>query len=260
MKGFVILAAIIAFIGFVLSFSGFEVVDTGHRGVKTTFGEVVSESLPEGIYFYNPFTSSITAMDTRTQLRQDTTLAYTKDVQATNLTYAINFSLSQDSAHIVYREVGIDWETKQLPQIVAASIKTVIGRYEAVELIANRDKATSEIESLIRDNVEGKHINIGKFELTNVDYNDQFEAAVEAKVVAVQKAIEAKNKTVQVQEEANQKVISAQAEAESMQIRSEALSKNQGLVAYEAVQKWNGVLPTMMLGSESVPFISVPKN
>ena len=42
---------------------GIKVVDTGHRGIKTTFGKVVSESLDEGIYFYNPITSAIRSTD-----------------------------------------------------------------------------------------------------------------------------------------------------------------------------------------------------
>ena len=48
-----------------LTSCGFEIVDTGHRGVKVRFGKVVSESLPEGLYFYNPITSQIHEMDVR---------------------------------------------------------------------------------------------------------------------------------------------------------------------------------------------------
>ena len=40
-----------------------------------------------------------------------------------------------------------------------------------------------------------------------------------------------------------------------MRIRSQALSQNQNLVAYEAVQKWDGKLPVNMYGSAPLPFI-----
>ena len=33
---------------------GIKVVDTGQRGIQTRFGKIASESLPEGLYFYNP--------------------------------------------------------------------------------------------------------------------------------------------------------------------------------------------------------------
>ena len=41
-----------------------------------------------------------------------------------------------------------------------------------------------------------------------------------------------------------------------MSIRANALTKNRALVEYEAVQKWDGKLPSYMLGN-SVPFINI---
>ena len=81
--------------------------------------------------------------------------------------------------------------------------------------------------------------------------------AVEAKMVAQQKAIEEQNRTVQIQQQANQTVITAKAAAESMTIRAQALEQNPKLVEWEAVQKWNGVLPVYSLAG-AVPFINVP--
>jgi regulator of protease activity HflC (stomatin/prohibitin superfamily) len=75
-------------------------------------------------------------------------------------------------------------------------------------------------------------------------------------VIAEQKAQEAANYTQRVREEAEQKLISAKAEAEAMEIKSQALAKNKGLVEYEAVQKWDGKLPTYM-GGNSVPMINI---
>ena len=88
------------------------------------------------------------------------------------------------------------------------------------------------------------------------DYSEVFERAIESKVTAEQEALKAKNKTVQIEEEAKQKLISAEAEAKSMSIRANALTKNKALVDYEAVQKWDGKMPTYMMGN-SIPFINV---
>ena len=62
--------------------------------------------------------------------------------------------------------------------------------------------------------------------------------------------------TKEEREEAKQKLIAAEAEAKSMAIRANALTQNKALVEYEAVQKWNGVLPTYMMGN-SVPFVNL---
>lgn len=240
----------------VMSFSGMTQVDTGHRGIKVSFGKVVDGPLAEGLYFYNPFLYEIIQLDTRTQIMSGSTMAYTKDVQQTNLTYVLNYGLNPDSTVEIFKTVGRDWSQKLVTPVVEANIKEVIGLFEAVDLIANREKAKQAILEQIKTEVNAKGVLITNVELSNIDYSDEFEQAVEAKVTAIQRAAEAKNKTVQVQEEANQKVIAAKAEAESMTIRSQALAQNRGLVEYEAVQKWNGILPVYMMG-DTVPFLNL---
>src|ERR1700704_4086925 len=69
---------------------GIKVVDTGHRGIETRFGKVVSESLPEGIYFFNPLTSALVEMDTRIQRQDGETDTYTRDVQQAAIKYTLN--------------------------------------------------------------------------------------------------------------------------------------------------------------------------
>lgn len=238
------------------SCAGVEIVDTGHRGVKTHYGKPDPISLEEGLYFYNPLTSSIIEMDTRTQTLSQTEMAYTKDVQQAQIGYTVNFNLQKDKVHLMYQEVGRNWQEILVPQIVKGALKNVIGKWEAVDLIANRDKATRAIEDAVKTELAEKYVTVTKVEITGIDYHDNFEKAVEDKVTAIQRASESQNKTVQVEEEAKQKVIAAKAEAESMKIRSEALSQNKSLVEYEAVQKWNGVLPQYVLGG-SVPFVNV---
>lgn len=239
--------------------SGFTVVETGHRGVKATFGKVESESLPEGLYIYNPFMSKITQMDIRQQRLDHSEIAYTKDIQQATIAYTVNYGLRPDHAHTVLQEVGADWAKVLVPQVVSGTIKGVIGSWNAVELISNRNKATADIEAAIKAALADRNVSVSKFEITNIDYNDEFEKAVEAKVTATERAKEAENKTRQVQEEAKQRIISAEAEARSMQIRSEALTQNHGLVEYEAVHKWDGKLPQYMLGNGALPFINVGK-
>lgn len=199
---------------------GFAIVNTGHRGVKTRFGEVVSGPLPEGFYLYNPLTTTIVELDTRIQKWSRETLCYTRDIQNVRVSYTINYRPDPVNMADFYKDVGLDWDRKLLPQIVEGKIKEMIGKYDAVQLISDRQKATQDIHQLISEEMAANKIKLVNFEITNFNYNDAFEHAVEAKVVAIQKAEEAKNRTVRVQEEANQKIIAAKAEAESMRIRA----------------------------------------
>lgn len=243
---------------FLLSGCGVKVVSTGERGVKTEFGKIISDSLPEGMYFYNPFTQSMVSMDTKTIKQDGKTESYTKDVQRSDLDYTVTYHLDPTKAHVMFQTVGEGWEDKLIPQTVSGAIKGVIGKWEAVSLVENRQKATTEILKTLQEELSEKNIVVDGFELTNIAYAPEFEKAVEAKVTAIQQASEAENHTKQIQEEAKQQVITAEAEAKAMQIKSDALSKNQSLVAYEAVQKWDGVLPIYNIGGGATPFISLP--
>lgn len=238
---------------------GFEQVDTGHRGIETRFGKVVSDSLPEGLYFYNPATSDIKEIDVRVQTFNYDIECYTKDIQQASIKIGILANVRRDAAHLLFRDYGSEWDEKILQPVATGTIKTVIGKWDAVDLVSNREKARLEIEEVLKITLSEKNIELNKIELVNIDYNDQFEKAVENKVTAIQAAIEAQNRTKQISEEANQRVISAKAEAESMRIRANALTQNKSLVEYEAVQKWNGVLPVYNMGN-STPFINIGAN
>jgi len=249
--------AVIAIVVVSVAGCGIKVVDTGHRGIKTTFGKVVSESLDEGIYFYNPITSAIVEMDTRVQRKDGETDTYTRDVQQSVIKYTLNYRLQQNAAHLMYRDVGRDWDDRLVPQVVLGTLKEVVGKWDAVDLIANRDKAGNAAFEAIKQNLGERNVEVSRFEITDISYTKEFENSVEQKVIAQQKAIEEQNRTKQIEEQARQKVLSAEAEAKSMQIRAQALEQNAKLVQWEAVQKWNGVLPQYMLGSGTTPFINL---
>jgi prohibitin 2 len=259
---------VVAIVFMILVSCSMTTVDTGHRGVKVRFGEVIGEGLPEGLYFVNPLTTHIQAMDTRLLKWDSSTQAYTRDVQQADVGFVLNYRLDPTKAHIVFQQVGKDWSEKLVGQVVFEDIKREFGQHNAVDIIAQRDLAARAIEAHVKETLGRRDVVVTNFQLTNIDFTDQFEHAVEAKVVAQQKAIEEQNRTVQIEEQAKQRVatakgnaeatvLQAKAEAESILIRARALEQNAKLVDWEAVQKWDGKLPTYMMGN-AVPFVTIP--
>lgn len=249
----IIVALLIVFIGF---FNPIAIVGVGERGVKVTLGKVSPTSYTEGIHFITPFISHIKNMDVKTQKNFVETSVYTKDIQQAKITYVLNYNLQPENAHRMYREVGTNYSDTILTPVVEGTIKDVIGKWNAQDLVANREKATREILEKLQSHLTEKYINVTDFQMTAISYSGVFEKAIESKVTAEQEALRARNKTVQIQEEAKQKVISAEAEARSMSIRANALTKNKALVEYEAVQKWDGKLPEYMMGN-TIPFLNM---
>lgn len=241
---------------FLIIFNPIAIVGVGERGVKVTLGKVSPQSYTEGVHFVTPFISKIKPMDVKTQKKNINTEVYTKDIQQAEIAYVVNYNLQPQNAHNMYREVGVDYVEKLLIPVAEGTIKDVIGKWNAQDLVANRENATNDIYKKLKAQLEPKYISVTGFQIIEINYSDVFERAIESKVTAEQEALKAKNKTVQIQEEAKQKLISAEAEAKSMSIRANALTQNKALVEYEAVQKWDGKLPEYMMGS-SIPFINL---
>lgn len=241
-----------------LSACGFEVVDTGYRGIKARFGEVIGEPLPEGLHFYNPITSGIREINVQERKIEDTTTAFTRDTQSVTIAFAVTLYPDPLKIHLIYKQFGEhEWEKKIAVPAVISSIKDVIGQYTADDIIGKREAARNKAFDEIQAALKARDVIATRLDFTNLDFEDGYEHAVEAKVIAVQKAAEAKNKTVEVEEQAKQVVLSAKAEAESMKIKSAALAQNKGLVQFEAVQKWDGKLPVNMYGSAPLPFLNL---
>lgn len=237
---------------------GFEVVDTGRRGIETRFGQVVGEPLSEGLHFYNPFTSSITEYSVRQDTWQAKTDIFTKDTQNVSVAFAVTFYPDPKFVNDLYVQFGRenDLISKVIQPTVLGSIKDAIGQVIADELVSKRELVTKQALHEVIDNLSKNHVIVTDLQFTNLDFDDAYEKAVEEKVVATQEAQKAKNETVKIQEQAKQTVETAKAQAEAMRIQSAALSQNKGLVEYELAKRWNGILPQTMMGN-TVPFINM---
>lgn len=231
-------------------------VAPGFRGVLVVLGKVQPHSYVNGVGVKWPFISDMVPMDIRTTTVSEKTSSYTADVQTAELSYTFTYDLVPGNVHILYETVGTDYVAKKLKPVLNDVLKDVIGRWQAQDLVANRDKARTEVLNGLRERLDKRFFQNLTFQIIEVDYSDAFEKAIENKVIADQKAQEAANNTRRVQEEANQKIISAKAEAEAMEIKTAALAKNHGLTEYEAVQKWDGKLPNYMMGG-TVPFLNL---
>lgn len=234
-----------------------EQIDAGNRGVKTVWGETQSVSLEEGLYFYNPFSTTIYEINCKTQRVIYQMSAYTKDVQQAVLQISVLYNVVPNEAHLLFKEIGIKFKNTIIEPLTLSATKDVIGTWEADNLVSSREIAAKTVLQNLRKQLEKQHISVLQVNFEDIGFSDEFEKAIEEKQIAQQDAIKAKNKTEQVKEEANQKILNAEAEARAIKIQSEALSKNKGLILYEAVKKWNGVLPVNVYGSMPVPFLNI---
>lgn len=245
----------------ILTGCGFEVVDTGRRGIRVELGKVEGEPLAEGLYWYNPFTSSIVEYSVQQETWKDKTSVFTKDTQRVEIEFAVTYSADPAFVGELYRTFGYerDLTEKVIKPVVTASIKDSIGQVIADELVSKREQVTKESLREVSENLRVRHVLVSDLQFTNLDFDDAYEKAVEQKVVATQEAQRAVNETVKIKEQAKQTVATAEAEATAMKIKTAALAQSHSLVELEAVKKWDGVLPQYIMGGGAVPFIDMAK-
>ena len=93
----------------------------------------------------------------------------------------------------------------------------------------------------------------------NVRLPETVLAQINMKIANEQAALAAQAKVAQATAEAEQQVATAKGEAESIRIRGEALHQNPEVARLTAINKWNGVLPSVVGGGQPIPFIEVGK-
>lgn len=230
-----------------LLFGSFGNINSGERGVKTRFGQVVG-IVPPGLYFKTPLIESVEVMDVHTQsLKADDKtplLAASNDLQDTRLSVVVNYHIDPKTVADIYAQYGgADiYYTSVVDPLITATIKSVASQYTASDQIQKRQEMSDKALVALTSAFTGKNVVIEKADITNVAFSDSFTSAIEAKVTAVQNAEAAQNKLAQVQAEADQTVAKAKADAEAIQIQAQAINSQGGAdyVELQKVQKWNG--------------------
>ena len=237
-------------------FGSWFTVAEGERAILTTFGKASNHIYEAGLHVKWPLIQDVKTFDVKTIRADFKTETYTKDIQTARITVSYSYNLISNDIIETYKTYGNQWQERILYPNLEQAVKAEVGTWNADQMVANRDKVASNILSSLQARmIEHSYpVSITNFQMINIDYSDQFEQAIEKKVVAEQAALEEANKTKQVEQKAKQQITSAKAEAESMRIRANALTNNPKLVNYEFVQKWDGKLPQIMTG-DSMPIL-----
>lgn len=252
---------IMIFVGlFVLIFwlSPFVMIGAGERGVVTKFGAVQNKVLGEGIHFRLPLVENVIKIDVKTQKTEVDAPSFSKDIQNVNTTIALNFHLDPSKVHLLWQEIGSEYQYRIIAPAIQESVKAATAKFTAADLVSERPRVKEEITKALVDRLSPRYILVDDFSIVNFDFSDAYENAVEEKQVAQQKSLKAENDLKRITIEAEQRIAQAKGEAEAIKIQSEALKENQDLIQLEAVKRWNGQLPQYMMGESSVPFIQIP--
>ncbi len=267
---------------FILIFNSFYVINSGQEGVLLTFGKANPKSIEPGLHFKIPIIQNIIKYDVRTQkFGVDDTAdslesAASKDLQIVKVRLAVNYHLSRGKAPVIYSEVstsnyGVE-DTVILPTLHEAT-KASVAQFNAADLINKREAVRTEIENLLKNKLNQYNVIVEQVSITDFDFSEQFNQAIEAKVTAEQQKLKADNDLQRIRVEADQIRVRAEAqrdaaiaeakgEAEKVKLVQEQLQRSPNYVDYIRATKWDGKYPTFYMtgDSKAVPLLNIPIN
>jgi len=220
-------------------------------------------------------------MDVRLTKANAKAQAASKDLQTVRTQVTVQYSLVGEVAPLTFQKIGnrdIVSATLIEPAI-KESVKAITAQYTAEQLVTKRAEVKLQIQEAINNfiniTLKEKGVNnslrIANVAITDFDFSDEFNRAIELKVKAEQEALQAKNeKTRRVTQaeagaaerklaadaEAYEITVSSKARAEAIEREAKALKNNPELIQLRVAEKWNGELPRFS-GGEGVPLINL---
>lgn len=272
-------------------FSGcyLETVDSTQVGVKKHLGEVQKEVAPAGLAidlmpFHDLYTMTIANKmanfsggdkpDSATELNEPAIVVITSDDQNKEsgmgiqvpLDISIMYQLDPKMAPNMMAKFGPDgtWDAMLIVKETRSSVRDAIGQVTLGVLNKNRESYEVKIQALMNNKLNPYGVKVTNVAIRNIGVPKAIQDAVLAKATAQQNAEKAKYQVEQAKAEAEVEVAKAKGVADANDVLAGSLTDR--LVKYKELEiqrvqadKWNGALPTTMLGNNTSMLMQLGK-
>lgn len=114
------------------------------------------------------------------------------DLQTVNLSLRVLYRPEPTRLAEIYRFLGYDYDGRVLPSIVNEVLKSVVARYNANQLITQREQVSIRIKETLSDRLRDFYIVLDDVSITDLHFEAEFTRAIEEKQIAQQQAERAK--------------------------------------------------------------------
>jgi regulator of protease activity HflC (stomatin/prohibitin superfamily) len=277
--------AVFGIIMLIIVFGSWYTVPAGYEGVVLTFGKASMVAAQPGFHFKLPLVQKVVLLSVQTQKfgadASQSTLesAASKDLQVVKVRLAVNYHVAQGKTPELYNNVGLGFEDNVISPSVHEATKAEVAQYVAADLINKREEVRAGIENLLKEKLKQYNIVIEQVSITDFDFSDQFNVAIENKVTAEQQRLKAENDLLRIKVEADQLraqadgerdaaiarangtatanllQLKAQAEGDALKIElaNKQLQSSPQYIEYFKLSRWNGAYPTFYMSGGSSP-------
>jgi prohibitin 2 len=275
-----ILIAIIAILAVSIISQAYQTVPAGYVGVVLQWGNPV-RTTGSGLQTITPFVESMAFVNVQVQSATAQEGAASSDLQEVSTSVTVNYQLDQAFAKEIYINLRDQYANRVIIPAMQDALKASTAKYQATNLITQREDAKQTFQNLLQDKLTQYHIIITSISITDFQFSPSFTTAIEAKVTAEQNALAAQNQLqvvnftaqqqiiqatanataliLQAQGQANATIISANATATQIQLINAQLASSPEFIQYLYAKGWDGKLPIYWSsGNSTAPFLLLP--
>jgi regulator of protease activity HflC (stomatin/prohibitin superfamily) len=140
---------------------------------------------------------------------------------------------------------------------VKSELALTVSTFTPIECYSNkREEIQNVVFKRLAKELDTKKIQLIQVNIREVSYNPEYEKSINEKKLAEQKALTMKEVTKQKEEQLKQSEIDkniaiqqAMGESEALKIKGQSITNNPKIIELEWINKWDGQLPTYMMGN-----------
>lgn len=224
-------------------------------------GGIQNETLGEGFKVKTPVDKVYKISTEVQEFRFENISVQTNDSQFINSIIQIQARISKDNAFEYFKKYGNKSLTdisSILSNTIQKQLEQVTTKYNIMEVLGEkRNDIVNETLVLAKEELLKDGILIERIILVDTDAGQAIEQAIANESIKKKEAEAAKYAKEKAQLEGEAKVIEAQKEKEANELKQKSLTDQ--ILTEKMIEKWNGALPTTMLGDDIMSTFNVNK-